>query len=387
MAKMKQRDHKHIAIVTTILDDWGGSEELWALSTPYLQKEGFSITVLKERINFTHKRIAQLKSANVVFFELKKNYHRIVEGALKAFHKVINPNYKAHLEAFEKFLQRQKPELVIISQAINFDGLAYGNLCIMHHIDYVIISQKAVDFFWPPPNEREYMIKVYKNAKRCYFVSNHNKNLTEEQFGFRFNNSEIIANPNKLSADIIPYPSIEFGFKIALIGRLFIIDKGQDILFRILAKDKWKKRNLQLSLIGSGPDKEGLKALAHLLDLNNVVFLGFQEDIKQVLSDHHALILPSRSEGMPLVILEAMAAGRTVIATRAGGTMEVVEDEITGFMGDATEIGFEETLERAWEKRHQWESMGAEASTYLKQKIVIDAEITFATHIISLIHE
>ncbi len=384
---MKQRDHKHIAIVTTILDDWGGSEELWALSTPYLQKEGFSITVLKERINFTHKRIAQLKSANVVFFELKKNYHRIVEGALKAFHKVINPNYKAHLEAFEKFLQRQKPELVIISQAINFDGLAYGNLCIMHHIDYVIISQKAVDFFWPPPNEREYMIKVYKNAKRCYFVSNHNKNLTEEQFGFRFNNSEIIANPNKLSADIIPYPSIEFGFKIALIGRLFIIDKGQDILFRILAKDKWKKRNLQLSLIGSGPDKEGLKALAHLLDLNNVVFLGFQEDIKQVLSDHHALILPSRSEGMPLVILEAMAAGRTVIATRAGGTMEVVEDEITGFMGDATEIGFEETLERAWEKRHQWESMGAEASTYLKQKIVIDAEITFATHIISLIHE
>jgi hypothetical protein len=56
-------------------------------------------------------------------------------------------------------------------------------------------------------------------------------------------------------------------------------------------------------------------------------------------------------------------------------------------MGDATEIGFEETLERAWEKRHQWESMGAEASTYLKQKIVIDAEITFATHIISLIHE
>ena len=384
---MNYKGHKHIAIVSTILDDWGGSEELWALSTPYLQKEGFSITVLKERVNFRHKRIAQLKNAHVVFYALKKNYHRILMGFLKAFHKVINPNYKAHLEAFEKFLQRQKPELVIISQAINFDGLAYGNICLKHQINYVIICQKAVDFFWPPPNDREYMIEVFKNAKKCFFVSNHNQILTEEQFGFRFNNSEIIFNPNKLSTNLIPYPSTDFGFKIALIGRLFIIDKGHDILFRILAKDKWKKRNLQLSLIGLGPDKGGLTALANLLDLKNVSFLGFQEDIKQIWSEHHALVLPSRSEGMPLVILEAMAAGRTVVATRAGGTQEIVEDGITGFMGDATESSFEETLERAWEKRDQWESIGMEASRYLKKTMVVDAEIAFSKHIISLIHE
>jgi len=384
---MNYKGHKHIAIVSTILDDWGGSEELWALSTPYLQKEGFSITVLKERVNFRHKRIAQLKNAHVVFYALKKNYHRILMGFLNAIHKTINPNYLAPLDAFEKFIQRQKPELVIISQAINFDGLAYGNICLKHQINYVIICQKAVDFFWPPPNDREYMIEVFKNAKKCFFVSNHNQILTEEQFGFRFNNSEIIFNPNKLSTNLIPYPSTDFGFKIALIGRLFIIDKGHDILFRILAKDKWKKRNLQLSLIGSGPDKGGLTALANLLDLKNVSFLGFQEDIKQIWSEHHALVLPSRSEGMPLVILEAMAAGRTVIATRAGGTQEIVEDGITGFMGDATESSFEETLERAWEKRDQWESIGMEASRYLKKTMVVDAEIAFSKHIISLIHE
>jgi glycosyltransferase involved in cell wall biosynthesis len=383
---MKQRN-KHIAIVTTILDDWGGSEELWALSIPYLQKEGFSITVLKERINFTHNRIAQLKSANVAFYALKKNYHRIVEGALKAFHKLITPNYKANLDAFEKFIKKQKPKLVIISQGINFDGLAYGNLCLKHQIDYVIISQKAVDFFWPPPNDREYMIRVFKNAKKCLFVSNHNQILTEEQFGFRFNNSEIIFNPNKLSTNLIPYPSTDFGFNITLIGRLFIIDKGQDILFRILAKDKWKKRNLHLSLIGSGPDKEGLLAMANLLNLKNVTFLGFQNDIEQIWLDHHALVLPSRSEGMPLVILEAMAAGRTVIATRAGGTQELVEDGVTGFIGDATESSFEETLERAWEKRHGWEEIGLAAASFIKTKIKVNPEIDFAKKIISLIHE
>ncbi|MFM6948844.1 MAG: glycosyltransferase family 4 protein [Aquirufa sp.] len=383
---MKHQNNSHIAIVSTCLDDWGGSEELWALSIPYLQKEGFSISVLKERINFTHKRVVQLKRSNVVFYALKKNYHRILMGFLNSFHKLIKPNYIAHLDSFEKFIQKQKPELVIISQAINFDGLPYGNICLKHQIAYVIISQKAVEFYWPHPNEREYMINVFKMAKKCFFVSEKNKILTEEQFGFRFNNSETITNPNKLSTNSIPYPSTEFGFKIALIGRLFIIDKGQDILFRILAKEKWKKRDLHLSLIGSGPDKEGLQALAQLLALKNITFLGFQEDIKQIWSDHHALVLPSRSEGMPLVILEAMAVGRTIIATRAGGTMEIVEDEVTGFIGDATESSFEETLDRAWKKRHQWESIGMEASIYLKQKIIIDAEITFAKHIISLIH-
>lgn len=380
---------KHIAILSTCMDSWGGSEELWALSIPHLQKGGARLTVLKQNVDHEHPRIAELKDLNTLFIDLnvtpKKDRISRLIAAYKYFKNPLQEDMKS--KVFETFLVQQHPQLVIISQGINFDGLYYGFLCLKHNIDYVIVSQKAVEFYWPPIDERMYMIDTFKHAKKCYFVSKHNKNLTEEQFGFRFNNAEIVHNPNKLKVDPLKYPSTEQGFKLALVGRLFIIDKGQDILIRIMAKEKWKNRNLKISLIGTGPDYDGLKDLAKLLNVENIGFLGFQNDISQIWLNHHALVLPSRSEGMPLVVLEAMAAGRTVIATRAGGTNEFVKDGITGFIGDATEASFEEILERAWNARMNWDRMGHEASKIIKNKITINPEIEFSNKIISLINE
>jgi len=379
--------NKHIAILSTCLDSWGGSEELWALSIPYLQAHGFSITVLKKNVDHSLQRISELKKIGANFIELDPNKQDFLSRVIDAYKYFKNPFRDIKYEVFETFIAQKKPRLVIISQSINFDGLYYGFLCLKHNIEYVIISQKAVEFYWPPLDERTFMIETFKKSKKCYFVSEHNKNLTEEQFGFRFKNAEIVYNPNKLKDEPIEYPPIDCGFKIALIGRLFIIDKGQDILFRILAKEKWKKRNLRLSLIGTGPDYEGLKNLMHLLNIDNIEFLGFQEDITKIWVDHHALVLPSRSEGMPLVVLEAMAAGRTIIATRAGGTSELVKNGITGFIGDATETSFEETLEKAWNERMNWNVMGLEASQLLKDIVPKNPEIEFSNKIISLTNE
>lgn len=61
-------------------------------------------------------------------------------------------------------------------------------------------------------------------------------------------------------------------------------------------------------------------------------FLGFRGDVPEILSDLDVFVLSSVSEGFPLVTLEAMAAGRPVIATRCGGPQEVVEDGRTGFL-------------------------------------------------------
>jgi glycosyltransferase involved in cell wall biosynthesis len=381
----------HIAILSTCLDSWGGSEELWALSIPYLQSSGSYITVLKQNVDYSHPRIAELKKANTRFVELNNPPPKQdrISRLIAAYKYYKNPLQEdAKFKIFETFLIQEKPQLVIISQGINFDGLYYGDFCHKHHINFVIVSQKAVEFYWPPVEERKYMRETFKQAKKCYFVSEHNKNLTEEQFGFRFNNAEIVYNPNKLKIiNPLKYPSTQSGFKMALVGRLFIIDKGQDILFRILAKDKWKARDLKLSLIGTGPDYDGLKDLANMLNIDNVEFLGFQNDITKIWQEHHALVLPSRSEGMPLVVIEAMAAGRPIIATRAGGTNELVTDGITGFIGDATEISFEETLERAWNDRLKWEVMGLEAAKAVKDTITINPEIEFSNKIISLMNE
>lgn len=378
-------NNKHIAILSTCVDDWGGSEELWAKTSSYLQKEGFSITVLKENINHKHKRIVELKNKHVKFIALNNCYSAVLKRAINAYYQLTKPYFNIHLRAFKKFLKKEKPELVIISQAINFDGLHYAQLCLKQNVPYIIVSHKAVEFFWPPKDERNYMKNVYKHAKKCYFVSEHNQNLTEEQFGFRFNNAEIVRNPMKIKPEPLAYPSTEQGFKLLMIGRLFVIDKGHDIILRVLAKEKWKMRNLSLSIVGIGPDYEGLKEMASLIKCENLEFLGHQDNIKEVWLNHHALAIPSRSEGMPLVVVEAMAAGRTVIATRAGGTMELVEEGITGFIGDATENGFDQTLENAWNNRNQWYNMGLDASKHIKKLISKNPELDFAKKIVKLI--
>lgn len=383
----RETDNKHIAIVSTIEDNWGGSEELWAKSTPYFQIENYSISVLKRNVDFKHKRVVELQNKGIKFIALSNTYNRLHKLCINGYYRIRRSYYTSHSYAFKNFLKKKKPSVVIISQGVNFDGLYYGLLCMKHSIKYIIICHKAVDFYWPPKDERKYMIDVYKSALKCYFVSNHNQNLTEEQFGFRFKNAKIVRNPMKIKPEPLIYPSTKEGFKLVMIGRLFVIDKGHDILLRVLAKEKWKKRKLSLSIVGTGPDFKGLKAMASLLKCENIEFLGFQENVKKIWSNHHALAIPSRSEGLPLVVIEAMAAGRTVIATYAGGTQELIQDGVTGYIGDATEKGFEYTLEKAWSNRNNWKTMGLAASKFIKKEIKPNPEIDFAQQVISLIHE
>ncbi len=243
-----------------------------------------------------------------------------------------------------------------------------------------------MDFYWPPLSERSFMIKALQHARKCFFVSHHNKKLTEEQFGIHLANSKIIYNPVKIS-DRIVFPSVNDGYKLACVARLFLLDKGQDILLRILSQKKWKERPVKISFIGSGDDYEGLHAMAKFLNISNVEFTGQINDIEKIWRQHHALILPSRSEGLPLSLVEAMAAGRPVIVTNAGGNAELVQEGITGFIGQINETSFDDAMERAWNNRNNWESIGKRAAAFIQEKIPKNPENDFANYLNEMIHE
>jgi glycosyltransferase involved in cell wall biosynthesis len=382
------RAQAHIVIVTNCCDDWGGSEELWARSIPHFQSQGIHVTVLKDWINKHHPRYVELSEKEVVLKNLDNVSKKItpVKLLLKAWNKLRRVDNHLQLK-FEKFLRSNRPSLVLISQGINFDGMPYAFSCARQKVPYVIVSQKAVEFYWPPTSERAYMTRAFREAKKCYFVSKHNRQLTEEQFGLRFANARVIHNPIKISFKNISYPTTDNGFRLACIARLFILDKGQDILLRILAQPKWRERPVTVSFIGTGIDEEGLRSMAALLNITNVEFTGHIADMQHVWANYHALVLPSRSEGLPLVVLEAMAAARTVIATRAGGTQEVVVDGVTGFIGDATLESFEATLERAWNSRHRWQEMGNEALQQIRRHVPASPETEFANELIEILYE
>lgn len=85
------------------------------------------------------------------------------------------------------------------------------------------------------------------------------------------------------------------------------------------------------ALAGDGPDRAELEALARELGVaDRVAFLGRRHDVPRLLASCDLFVLPSLWEGLPLSVLEAMAAGVPVVATSIGGTDEVVRDGETG---------------------------------------------------------
>jgi glycosyltransferase involved in cell wall biosynthesis len=89
----------------------------------------------------------------------------------------------------------------------------------------------------------------------------------------------------------------------------------------------------RLEIAGDGPCREDLVKLAYELNLGNTVkFLGEVRDIPTLLARSSLFVLPSRSEGISLTLLEAMARGLPVAATRVGGNPEVVLDGHTGLL-------------------------------------------------------
>ena len=131
------------------------------------------------------------------------------------------------------------------------------------------------------------------------------------------------------------------GFLLLAVGSLSRQKAYPDLLLALsIIKEKEKNKNIeiekddwQLVIAGSGPLKKELLALSAELGLEQkVTFLGRRDDVPGLMAAADALVLSSRWEGLPGVVLEAMASELPVVATAAGGTPELVVDGKTGFL-------------------------------------------------------
>jgi sugar transferase (PEP-CTERM/EpsH1 system associated) len=117
-----------------------------------------------------------------------------------------------------------------------------------------------------------------------------------------------------------------------IVARLHPVKDHLSLLmaFRLVVDHQPKAK---LMIIGNGPERGHLEQKSHQLGLDrNVHFLGTRFDVPDLLNCMDVFVLSSREEGLPLCILEAMAAGRPVVATEVGGIPSVVKSGETGFL-------------------------------------------------------
>lgn len=117
---------------------------------------------------------------------------------------------------------------------------------------------------------------------------------------------------------------------VGVVGRLSP-EKGQIHFIEALPAVIASNPDVVAMLVGDGPDRESLSARVKELGLQDrVIFTGYQKKVAPFHRVFDLVVLPSLSEGMPNVALEAMLFGKPVIATRVGGVPEVVVDHVTG---------------------------------------------------------
>jgi len=189
---------------------------------------------------------------------------------------------------------------------------------------------------------------VYRRAKHVVAVSSPIRRLLLEEYGVLPQRAILVPNAVTPSSDITPgeSPSLPDEWRERpLVGVVAQLKpkKGLSTFLEAAARVSPLLPNLRFLVVGDGPLREELETLAEHLDLDrHVRFLGFRSDARALVELLDVLVVPSLSEGTPLVVLEAMAAGIPVVASAVGGIPDQIRHEREGLLvppGDSTALG------------------------------------------------
>jgi glycosyltransferase involved in cell wall biosynthesis len=173
----------------------------------------------------------------------------------------------------------------------------------------------------------------YKLKKQCANAS-FSSYVTEKALQNRYPPLKSIESINASSIDLHK----EFFFKRELaeakikrwlfVGTLEQYQKAPDILIKAFAL--LKDRNIELTIVGDGRKRKDLEELCLKLELENITFVGNLKtslEVRDYLMSHSFFVLPSRGEGLPRAMIEAMACSCVCVGSDIGGIKELISDE------------------------------------------------------------
>ncbi len=121
-------------------------------------------------------------------------------------------------------------------------------------------------------------------------------------------------------------------FVVVQVARLDYL-KDHSTAVRAIERATKQNPDIRLLIVGEGPERQRLEAeIAQRKQRSHVQLLGQRKDVPRILAAADACLLTSISEGIPLTLIEGMAAGLPVVSTNVGGVSEVVEDDATAML-------------------------------------------------------
>jgi len=247
-------------------------------------------------------------------------------------------------------------------------GLIKGKLCVTFHgLDVsAFLKEAGEDVYTPLFAEGDLMMPISKNWQKRLInlgcspsaIQVHHMGVDAQQFEFR---------PRLCQSDE--------PIRIVTIARL-VEKKGVEYGIRALAKVKQDYPQVEYLIIGDGPLRESLTQLIDELSLADTIhLLGWQRqsEVVEILKKSHILIAPSVTsqtgdmEGIPVVLMEAMAMGMPVVSTYHSGIPELVNDGVTGFLvQERDENALADRICHLLKNSAQWPTMGQRARAQIE---------------------
>jgi glycosyltransferase involved in cell wall biosynthesis len=204
------------------------------------------------------------------------------------------------------------------------------------------------------------------------------------QAGFTFH--QIAQIPNGVDTNQFqPFSPSNNQTNITFIGRLDMM-KGVQVLLEAFKTVKEAGVIAHLSIIGDGPDRETLIGRARQAGIaDSVSFCGEIVDIKPFLEKTAVFVLPSLSEGLSNVLLEAMACGLPIVATRVGGNIDLILDGENGILVETEKSNqLSVAMKKILQDKALAKKLGSEARKTVEQRFSL---ISIADRYLSLYRE
>lgn len=307
-----------------------GAERVLALVANELCKRGHDIYIITDPLEINYPLDTNIHILDAYLYSKKHDASSVIGKALR----LVKYNLGFY-KTLKHYINEINPDHIV-----SFMGFFIWQLLPFRHRYKITISDHSA------MNRSIGIIRDYERHQLAgkFYYQTVLTQYDKDYLGSKRRNVVVVSNPLTFTpmTDEEYEKNFENRKNILFCGSIDRYEiKGLDNLLRAFAIAKRKCPDLVLDIVGNGSDANVAKMKQLATDLkisDSVYFLGFKKDVGEEMKKHSMLVLPSRSEGFGMVIIEAMASGCAVISYALSGPKEIINNGVDGVLIENQDI-------------------------------------------------